>query len=51
MGIPTRIMAEIEEISTRRVNHPQTNGKIERFYETLETKMKYFDSIDEFIVY
>jgi len=50
MGIPTRIIAEIKGISTR-INHPQTNGKIEKFYGTLETKMKYFDSIDEFIVY
>jgi putative transposase len=32
-----------------RVNHPQTNGKIERFYGTLETKMRYFDTIDEFV--
>jgi putative transposase len=32
-----------------RVNHPQTNGKIERFYGTLEAKIKYFDTIDEFI--
>ncbi len=32
-----------------RVNHPQTNGKIERFYGTLEAKIGYFDTIDEFI--
>ena len=31
-----------------RVNHPQTNGKIERFYGTLEAKTC-FESIDEFI--
>ncbi len=29
-----------------RINHPQTNGKIERFYETFQSKIKYFDSID-----
>jgi len=28
-----------------RVNHPQTNGKIERFYGTLEAKMRYFDTL------
>jgi len=32
-----------------RVNHPQTNGKIERFYGTFEAKIKYFDTVDEFI--
>jgi len=32
-----------------RVNHPQTNGKIERFFGTLEAKIRYFNSIDEFI--
>ena len=32
-----------------RVNHPQTNGKIERFFGTLEAKARYFDTIDEFI--
>ncbi|AIY89303.1 IS481 family transposase [Geoglobus acetivorans] len=32
-----------------RVNHPQTNGKIERFYGTLEAKIKYFDTVDEFM--
>ena len=32
-----------------RVNHPQTKGKIERFFGTLEAKIKYFDTMDEFI--
>jgi len=32
-----------------RVNHPQTNGKIERFYGTLEAKIRYFDTTDEFV--
>ena len=31
-----------------RVNHLQTNGKIERFYGTLEAKIR-FDTIDEFV--
>lgn len=31
------------------VSHPQTNGKIERFYGTLEEKLKYFKSIEEFM--
>jgi len=41
----TKEIAEIEGISTRRVN--QIYGKIERFYGTLETKMRYFDTIDK----
>jgi len=32
-----------------RVNHPQTNGKIERFFGTLKAKARYFNSIDELI--
>ena len=32
-----------------RVNHPQTNGKIERFYGTLEDKARHFESLDEFV--
>jgi len=31
-----------------RVN-PQTNGKIERFYGTLEDKARYFETLDEFV--
>ncbi|MCC7573918.1 MAG: integrase core domain-containing protein, partial [Candidatus Methanofastidiosum sp.] len=31
------------------VSHPQTNGKIERFFGTLEQKLKYFKSIEEFM--
>jgi putative transposase len=34
-----------------RVHHPQTNGKIERFYETFQSKLMYFESIDEFITW
>ena len=34
-----------------RVHHPQTNDKIERFYETFQSKMMYFESIKEFIVF
>ena len=30
-----------------RVNHPQTNGKVERFFGTVKAKMKWFDSVDE----
>ncbi len=32
-----------------RVNHPQTNGKVERFFGTVKAKMKWFDSVDELI--
>lgn len=34
-----------------RVNHPQTNGKLERFFHTLETEMVHFPSIGDFIGY
>lgn len=34
-----------------RVHHPQTNGKIERFYETFQSKISYFESIEQFIMW
>lgn len=34
-----------------RVKHPQTNGKIERFYGEVERKIKKFRSIDEIVVW
>lgn len=34
-----------------RVHHPQTNGKIERFYETFQSKISYFESIEEFVTW
>ena len=34
---------------TGRVNHPQTNGKIEKFFDIFESKIRYFSSIDEFM--
>ena len=32
-----------------RVNHPQTNGKIERFFGLMEQKLHLFDSAEEFV--
>jgi putative transposase len=32
-----------------RVNHPQTNGKLERFYGVYEQKQYRFKSIDEYV--
>src|SRR5215469_3649049 len=32
-----------------RVHHPQTNGKIERFYETFQSKIQHFNSMEEFV--
>jgi len=34
-----------------RVSHPQTNGKIERFYGTVKDKIDEFSSVDELIAY
>ena len=34
-----------------RVNHPQTNGKVERFFGTVKAKMKWFSSVDELITW
>ena len=33
------------------VKHPQTNGKIERRFGLLESKLKLFDSVDEFVLW
>jgi putative transposase len=32
-----------------RVNHPQTNGKLERFHGEIQRKQKWFDGIDELV--
>ena len=34
-----------------RIQHPQTNGKIERFYETFQSKVEHFSSIEEFVIW
>jgi putative transposase len=34
---------------TGRVDHPQTNGKIEKFFDIFEKKVKFFSSIEEFM--
>lgn len=34
-----------------RTYHPQTNGKIEKFFDTFEKKVKFFSSIDEFMAW
>ena len=40
----------------RKINHilgrvRQTNGKIERFYETFQSKIEHFNSMDEFVTW
>ncbi len=32
-----------------RIDHPQTNGKIERFFATFQAKVHFFATIDEFM--
>jgi hypothetical protein len=32
-----------------KVRHPQSNGKIEKFFVIFESKIRYFSSIDEFM--
>jgi len=32
-----------------RVDHPQTNGKVEKFFDIFEKKVKFFNSVDEFM--
>ncbi len=32
-----------------RVHHPQTNGKIEKFFDIFEKKVRFFSSVDEFM--
>ncbi|MDG7044692.1 MAG: transposase [Nitrososphaerota archaeon] len=34
-----------------RVDHPQTNGKLEKFHDIFEKKVKYFGSIDGFFIW
>jgi len=36
---------------TGRVDHPQTNGKIEKFFDIFEKKVKFFPSIEEFMTW
>jgi putative transposase len=37
------------KINHGRVHHPQTNDKIERFYETFQSKIQHFNSMEEFV--
>lgn len=32
-----------------RVDHPQTNGKVEKFFDIFEKKVKFFNTVDEFM--
>jgi transposase InsO family protein len=32
-----------------RVDHPQANGKVEKFFDISEKKVKFFNSVDEFM--
>ncbi len=40
---------EWDKVYCGRVNHPQTNGKIARFFGLMEQKLHLFDTIDKFI--
>ncbi|MFP3131545.1 MAG: hypothetical protein RXR51_08235 [Nitrososphaeria archaeon] len=32
-----------------KVDHPQTNGKVEKFFNIFEKKVKFFNTVDEFM--
>ena len=42
------VILEIRHILAR-VNHPQTNGKLERFHGEVQRKMRHFKDVDELI--
>jgi putative transposase len=50
-----RFRKEVEKNGTKhilaRVKHPQSNGKMERFFYTFERLLNYFDDVDEAIKY
>ena len=52
---PTLFESALLETGISLINsrpyHPQTNGKIERFFGTLESKLSHFDSLVDFIGY
>ena len=54
-GCPTLFEDELLEYGIVLINsrpyHPQTNGKLERFFRTLEEELSYYDSMDEYIGY
>ena len=39
----------VKHSSYQRVRHPQTNGKLEKFWDIFECKIEYFGSVDEFM--
>ena len=53
--MPTLFEDELLEHGIVLINsrpyHPQTNGKLERFFRTLEEELPYYDSMDEYIGY
>ncbi|MDG6927045.1 MAG: hypothetical protein JRN10_06410 [Nitrososphaerota archaeon] len=43
------LMKEKIALIVGRVDHPQTNRKVEKFFDIFEKKVRFFNSIDEFM--
>ena len=47
--LSTNDIALLQNVSRSRIS--QTNGKIERFYETFQSKIEHFNSMEQFVTW